>query len=84
LAKLRPSGAAERHLFLVVPSFAETPFGVTQLLTSDDAELPIQAPALPPEVTHVWTACTWAPGTGMRWDPAMGWSKFEKQFDAAP
>lgn len=80
LAKLAASGAAERHLFLVVPAFAEAPFAVANLLMRDEAPLPDSPPELPAEVTHVWVASTWASGHGMRWSPDSGWSRFDKKL----
>jgi hypothetical protein len=76
LDKLDRSGSAERHMFVLVPGFAEAPFAVADLLMRDNAPLPITAPNLPSEVTHVWAASRWASGSGMRWDPAGGWSNF--------
>jgi hypothetical protein len=78
LAKLAASGADERHLFLVVPAFAEAPFAVTDLLMRDGAPLPNDPPELPPEVTHVWVAGTWSSGSGMRWSPEESWAYFDK------
>jgi hypothetical protein len=78
LKKLGRSGAPERHMFIVIPGFPDTPFGVTELLTRDDAPLPSLPPKLPSEVTHVWAASTWGVGYGMRWSPARGWEAFDK------
>ena len=78
LRKLNASGADERHLFLILPSFAEAPFAVTDLLSRDGAPLPEERPALPSEVTHVWLVSTSRTGSGMRWSPAAGWSRFDK------
>lgn len=80
LSKLAASNADERHLFLIVPSFAEAPFPVTDLLSRDGAPLPDADPVLPPEVTHIWVASTWTTGDGMRWAPRSGWSRFGKKF----
>lgn len=83
--KLRASGAAERHVFIVVPPFADGDFGVRDILLRDDAPLPATAPDLPQEVTHVWVASTWTSGDGFRWDPNSGWLRFDKVWgeDAA-
>lgn len=79
LAKLAASGADERHLFLIVPVFAEAPCAVADLLMRDGAPLPDADPDLPPEVTHVWVVSTWDSGAGMRWAPDAGWSRFDKR-----
>ena len=76
--KLRRSEAAERHAFVVLPAFGTAPFGVFDLLTSDDGPCPTHAPDLPDEINHVWTASTWDAGTGFRWSPDTGWSTFSK------
>ncbi len=81
LEKLARSGADERHLFLILPGFAEARFAVTDLLMRDGAALPDADPELPPEVTHVWAVSTWTSGSGMRWTPGEGWQRFDKQFD---
>jgi hypothetical protein len=65
-------------MFVLVPGFTEAPFGVTDLLMRDNAPLPVDAPNLPTEVTHVWVASLWGSGSGFRWDPAGGWSAFAK------
>jgi hypothetical protein len=83
LEKLARSGAEERHIFLILPGFAEARFPVVGYLTEDDAYPPTADPDLPPEVTHVWIASTWAGGHGMRWSPDGGWQRFDKQFDVA-
>ena len=76
--KLSRSGAANRHVLVVLPGFAEAPHSVTYLLMSDSAPLPLVAPVLPDEVTHVWLMSTWAEGRGMRWSPEGGWADFDK------
>jgi len=81
LRKLAASGADERHLFLILPEFGEAPFQVTDLLMRDESPLPDEAPALPPEVTHVWAVSTWVTGAGMRWSADAGWSRFDKAPD---
>ncbi len=81
LRKLAASGADERHLFLILPGFADAPFEVTDLLMRDGAPLPDDAPELPPAVTHIWTVSTWTTGAGMRWAPGEGWPRFEKRFE---
>jgi hypothetical protein len=78
--KLAATDAAERHAFIAA-SFT-TP-GAAYFALDDDwrPELPDQAPALPPEITHLWvwsvpalTRClAWFPGTG--WiDPVDHWA----------
>jgi len=44
LAKLAASGAEERHLFLIVPVFAEAPFAVADLLMRDGGRSPMPIP----------------------------------------
>jgi hypothetical protein len=78
LSKLGRSGAAERHLFVVMPPFVDAPFAVVDLLMRDDAPLPVADPVLPEEVTHAWVASTWTSGSGMRWSRAWGWQRFAK------
>jgi hypothetical protein len=72
LRKLEGSGADERHLFLILPSFAEAPFAVIDLLSRDGAPQPEDPPDLPREVTHVWLVSTSRNGSGMRWSPGGG------------
>lgn len=55
LRKLARSGASERHLFVLVPGFNPAPFAVNDLLIAPGAPLPTIPPALPAEITHVWT-----------------------------
>jgi hypothetical protein len=81
LQKLRESGLAERHLFVVMPGFTTAPFSVVDLLTRDNAPLPTVPPKLPAEVTHLWILSLWNVGDGFRWSPDGGWSRFDKQFD---
>lgn len=77
LSKLDRSGAADRHAFVVVPSFSTVPADVTDLLWSGgDGHVPTGAPPLPPEVTHVWLAPTWSIGSGLRWSLGDGWKRF--------
>jgi hypothetical protein len=78
LSKLVVSGAAERHLFVLFPGFADAPFAVTDLLMRDPAPLPTVAPDLPAEITHVWAMSFWTSGWGMRWSSDVGWQGFEK------
>jgi hypothetical protein len=78
LRKLARSGAADRHLFVLVPGFNEAPFAVNDLLITPNMPLPTIPPVLPPEITHVWTASTWDSGDGFRWSPEAGWTRFVK------
>jgi hypothetical protein len=80
LTKLGRSGAAERHIFIVLPAMADTPFRVTELFVRSDAPLPTIAPDLPPEITHVWVAGVWG-HPGMWWSPDAGWRRFETRAD---
>jgi hypothetical protein len=63
---------------VLLPSFTTAPFVVADLLMRNDAPLPLVAPLLPSEITHAWAVSTWNSGSGMRWCPAMGWSRFDK------
>jgi hypothetical protein len=78
-AKLAASGADETHAFVIVPGLTTAPFGVSDLLMRDEAPLPTFDPALPLEVSHVWTVSTWSTGSGFRWSPDEGWSMFDKK-----
>lgn len=82
LEKLAKSGADERHLFVVLPDFADAPFGVFDLLTRDAAPLPTISPVLPPEVTHLWVLSVWTTADGVRWSPDGRWSHFPKPLAA--
>lgn len=77
LSKLQRSGAAQRHAFVIVPTFSTVPPEVTDLLWSGESgSVPVAAPSLPPQVTHVWLAPTWNIGSGLRWTPGEGWTRF--------
>ena len=78
LAKLANSGAVERHAFVYLPGFNTAPFSASDVLMRDGAPLPIEAPQLPAEVTHVWAVSEWATGDGFRWSPDEGWARFDK------
>jgi hypothetical protein len=82
LAKLARSGAAQRHVVILLPGFTTAPFGVVDALwgESDDA-VPADAPALTPSVTHVWLMTFWSVGSGLRWSPEGGWQRFERMFE---
>ncbi len=77
LRKLRAADASERHLFVILPGFADASFQVTDLLMRDGAPLPTIPPTLPGEVSHVWCMRTWNSGEGMRWSPTEGWRRFD-------
>ncbi len=83
LDKLARSGRSERHAFILLPGFAEAPFGVTDLLMRESPPLPLTDPQLPEEVTHVWLVSGWASGRGFRWCRTSGWGFFEKLQEAA-
>jgi hypothetical protein len=83
LDKLRASMAPERHMFLILPGFAEAPFSVSDPLIRADAPSPSLPPALPMGITGVWVMSTWSSGHGHRWSPAVGWKRFNKFVDAA-
>ena len=78
LVKLRLADTPERHIFVILPSFADAPFSVTDLLMRDLAPLPTIKPNLPHPLTHVWCVSTWSSGSGMRWSPDEGWQRFDK------
>jgi hypothetical protein len=78
LGKLANSGATERHLFALVPSFTPAPDAVIHLLAWPDAPLSQVAPSLPPEITHIWVMGTWDSGDGFRWSADGGWTRFTK------
>jgi hypothetical protein len=74
LDKLGNSGAAGRHVFVLV-RFGGAPWSVQSYLYGNLEHLPVAEPNLPPPVTGVWIAS--ALGTqGIRWD-AAGWRSFE-------
>ena len=84
LSKLSRSGAAERHAYIVVPTFSTAPRPVVDLLWRDETgSTPTAPPALPAEVTHVWLAPTWTTGSGLRWSPDNGWSRFPTSVASA-
>jgi hypothetical protein len=80
LRKLGQSGAGERHLFVLVPSYSPAPFAAADLLMLPGAPLPEITPVLPAEITHIWTMSTWSDGDGFRWSPDKGWARFRKVF----
>lgn len=85
LSKLRRSGAAQRHAFVIVPTFSTVPAEVTDLLwIGEDGPVPVAAPSLPAEVTHVWLAPTWNVGSGLRWAPGDGWTRFPTPNGSPP
>jgi len=76
--KLGRSDAAEKHLFVLVPSFTP-PSVVSVLLAEASPPLPTIPPDLPSGITHVWVMSMWIDwGNGLRWSPDGGWSRFEK------
>ncbi len=84
LGKLARSGAPERHAFILVPGFSLAPFGVVDMLwRAEDDVVPTMSPDLPDEVTHVWLMAFWSIGSGLRWSPARGWERFEREFRIA-
>lgn len=78
LHKLRSSGLAERHLFVIVPDFTSAPYPVCELLAKDDIPLPLVPPKLPNGITHLWFMSTWHSGPILHWAP--GWTKFRKIY----
>lgn len=78
LGKLRRSGVAERHLFLLLPGFTTAPFEALDPLMRPKGPLPTVAPQLPEEITHLWAMSSWATGDGFRWAPNEGWARFRK------
>ncbi|MET8077049.1 hypothetical protein [Streptomyces sp. NPDC005303] len=84
LGKLRRSGATERHLFLLLPGFTTAPFDAFDPLMRPDGPLPVVAPSLPEEITHLWAMSTWNTGDGFHWAPDTGWTRFHKVNDVEP
>jgi hypothetical protein len=82
-SKLERSGASERHAVVILPGSTFAQFDVTNLLMDDHAPLPTVDPDMPAAITHIWLMSTWSSGLGMRWEPASGWSHFDKQLTAA-
>lgn len=76
--KLRRSGAAEKHLAVVLPAFTPAPFEAVDPLMRDDVLAPDIAPRLPDGITHVWVMSTWTVGVGFRWD-STAWEPFGKR-----
>jgi hypothetical protein len=74
LYKLQRSGAMERHVFVFV-TFAGAPWPVESYLKGELAQLPAEAPDLPPPVTGVWIAHQFGQ-KGLRWDGDT-WQLFE-------
>lgn len=78
-AKLRASGLAERHAFVLVPFFAlEGSFDLIDALWRSDVPLPSTAPELPDGIDQVWIVGTMSDGTGYRRAPSPGWTRFDK------
>lgn len=77
--KLGRTAAQERHAVVILAGFD---FAVTDVLMRDDAPLPVEAPDLPAEVTHVWALSPWSSGRGMRWPTETGWRTFAKTAPA--
>ncbi|MEJ5913127.1 hypothetical protein [Pseudokineococcus sp. 1T1Z-3] len=83
LVKLERSGADQRHAFIVLPGFTTAPFAVVDMLMREiDEVAPTTRLVLPDQVTHVWLMTSWVVGSGLRWSPEGGWSRFRRQFDA--
>ncbi|MFI1311629.1 hypothetical protein ACH4TS_15905 [Streptomyces albidoflavus] len=78
LAKLRNSGASERHLFLLLPGLTTAPFEAVDPLLRVNGPLPTTGPRLPDEITHLWSMSTWNTGDIFHWSPEAGWVRFRK------
>jgi hypothetical protein len=76
LTKLRSSGLAERHLFVVLPTLPMAPFEVFNVFFNETP--PNHDPVLPEEVSHVWAAAD-SDHLGWRWSRADGWRAFAPQ-----
>ncbi|MDT5124198.1 MAG: hypothetical protein QOC96_3680 [Acidobacteriota bacterium] len=74
LCKLQRSGAANRHVFVIV-SFAGATWPVESYLTSEFNHLPSHAPDLPTPVTGVWVISGMGK-RGLRWD-GVSWQLFD-------
>jgi hypothetical protein len=79
-AKLKRSGADERHLFVVVGVY-DLPFSLFDALGFGDT-LPANAPSLPVSLTHLWLA----PVHGHRvlLGDQAGWREYEATPDSGP
>lgn len=75
LRKLAISTRTERHLFVILHTFTTAPFTVSGPLMFDDQRVPVVAPSLPGQVTHLWMMSAWSSG-GIRWDPTTGWARY--------
>ena len=73
LSKLARSGAAERHVFVVV-DFGGATFPVESYLAGPIDALPAVAPILPSTITGVWLTST-SSGIGVRWTGTT-WKRF--------
>jgi hypothetical protein len=79
LAKLDNSGAAERHVFVLV-EFGGAPWEVQSYLSGNLQHLPAAEPNLPFPVTGVWIASLLST-QGIRWDRA-GWRLFKTREES--
>lgn len=75
LDKLRRSPLPEKHLYVLAPGLSTMPFPAYDLLLRNDAPLPIKAPRMPPDLTHVWFMSTWTSGDIFHSDGAV-WARF--------
>jgi hypothetical protein len=77
-AKLARTGADERHLFL--GASYTTPWAAFLMLTAEQVVVPDRAPALPPEITHLWLMNFQAPGRCLVWYPELGWRDAQRHW----
>lgn len=76
--KLSRSGAAERHLFVILPGFSSAPWDVSACLMWPEVALPTRPPLLPTAITHLWAMSGWDRGEVLHWAPVAGWSRHDK------
>ena len=81
--KLANSGADERHIFVVFPSYADAPFTAAHLLMRQDAPLPRRRAGTPSRNHACVGGGVRGAGPGMWWAPDTGWSHFDKLADGS-
>ena len=79
--KLARSGATRRHVFILVSAFSTAPASLVTVLLHNDEPHGLPPLQLPPEITDVWIASTWALGSGLRWSLEGGWQRFPTKVE---
>lgn len=77
LDKLARSGAAQRHMAILVASVSPAPFAVNYALIDNEVLLPTTALELPDDLTHCWIVSSWSAGRGLVWSSGH-WAWFDK------